>query len=181
MANTRRGDSPTQLGMLDVPDAQPGDRHARRLAALIDKVEAGWARFHASSAGLSDEEMLIPGVTGEWSVRDLIAHISWWEEEAIAHLPAVLDGRTPPRYSVAWGGIDAFNAIRTDEKRGLSLAEVRAEADATHRRLLDYLRSVPPERLAGNAKFTHRLRLDTYGHYPIHTADIHRWRERRTG
>lgn len=152
-----------------------------RIARLIEKVETSWSGFHASYDGLTDEEMLIPGVCGEWSVRDLIAHVTWWDEEALSHLPTVLEGETPPRYSTLYGGIDAFNAIKTEEKRELSLEEVRREADETHRRLLAYLRGVPVEKLKGNSRFTHRLRLDTYGHYPIHTADIRRWRERRAG
>lgn len=95
------------------------------------------------------------------------------------HLPLVMEGGTPPRYSVTYGGIDAFNAMKTTEKRDLSLDDVRREADETHARLLMYLESIQPEQLKGNAKFTHRLRLDTYGHYPIHTADIMTWRKHR--
>ena len=148
-----------------------------RIRRLIDKVNEAWDAFHAAYAGLRDDALFIPGVCGAWSIRDLIAHVTWWDEEAITHLPMVLEGKTPPRYSVTYGGIDAFNAMKTDEKRGLSLEKVRREAEATHARLIAYLEKVPPERLKGNAKFTHRLRLDTYGHYPIHTADIRAWRE----
>jgi hypothetical protein len=171
----------TQLGIGALDAGHPMRREEKRLAAMIEKVETAWADFHASYAGLSDDDLLVPGITGEWSIRDLIAHVTWWDAEAIAHLPTVLAGGTPPRYSVTWGGIDAFNARKTEEKRGLSLDEVRAEAEATHERLLEYLRNVPLERLKGNAKFTHRLRLDTYGHYPIHAADIRRWRAMRPG
>ena len=171
-----------QLGMGDgtaLPGATEISRPRSRIDRLIAKVETAWAGFHESYAGLSDEELLVPGVTGAWSVRDLIAHVTWWDAEAITHLPMVLEGGTPPRYSVTYGGIDAFNALKTEETRDLSLDAVRHEAEATHARLLAYLRSVPPERLRGNPKFTHRLRLDTYGHYPIHTADIRAWREHR--
>jgi hypothetical protein len=171
----------TQLGMTDLAADRPASREERRLAALIHKVEAAWTDFHAAYAGLSDDDLLVPGVTGDWSIRDLIAHVTWWDAEAIAHLPTVLAGGTPPRYSVTYGGIDAFNAMKTEEKRGLSLDEVRREAEETHRRLVEYLKHVPADRLRGNSKFTHRLRLDTYGHYPIHTADIRRWRESGAG
>lgn len=171
-----------QMGMENgLAGERPMTREQARLAAMLDKIDTAWTDFHASYAGLSDDELLIPGVTGDWSIRDLIAHVTWWDEEAITYQPMVLEGRTPPRYSVMYGGIDAFNAMKTEEKRGLSLDEVRLEAEETHRRLVGYLRSIQPERLKGNAKFAHRLRLDTYGHYPIHTADISRWRESRAG
>lgn len=135
--------------------------------------------FHDACSGLSDDDLMIPGVCGDWSVRDLIAHVTWWNEEALKHLPLVIEGGSPPRYSSTYGGIDAFNAMKTDKKRGLSLDQVRHEAEATHGRLIAYLEAVPLEKLKGNSRFTHRLRLDTYGHYPIHEADIRRWREAR--
>jgi hypothetical protein len=84
-----------------------------RIQRMLAKVDAAWADFHAAYAGLSDEELMIPGVCGEWSIRDLIAHVTWWDAEALAHLPLVLDGGRPPRYSVTYGGIDAFNAMKT--------------------------------------------------------------------
>jgi hypothetical protein len=151
-----------------------------RIDRLVTKVEAAWTDFHDAYAGLPDEDLVIGGVTGEWSIRDLIAHVTWWDEEAITHLPIVLDGQSPPRYSDLYGGIDAFNAMKTAEKRELSLEDVRREARETHARLIAYLRSVPADRLKGNSRFTHRLRLDTYGHYPIHTEDIRQWRSGRS-
>lgn len=150
-----------------------------RIERLIDKVETAWASFHEAYAGLPDETLLISGVCGDWSIRDLIAHVTWWDAESLKHLPLVLDGDRLPRYADLYGGIDAFNAMKTEEKRILTLDEVRHEAADTHARLIVYLRSVSPEELKGNSRFTHRLRLDTYGHYPIHEADIRRWREQR--
>lgn len=149
-----------------------------RVTKLLDKLDVAWIEFQESYAGLSDAQVLQPGVTGEWSVRDTIAHVTWWEEEALKHLPLVLAGGRPPRYSVTYGGIDAFNALMTERKRHLSLAEVRGEFEETHRRLVAYLQSVPPEQVAGDARFRRRLRLDTYGHYPLHTREIREWRSR---
>jgi hypothetical protein len=113
-------------------------------------------------------------------VRDVIAHVTWWEEEALKHLPVVLAGDRPARYSVTYGGIDSFNAQMTEQKRALSLAEVRAQAEATHRRLVAYIQNLTPEQIAEDERFRRRLRLDTYGHYPLHTKQIREWRERRS-
>jgi hypothetical protein len=68
-------------------------------------------------AQLSDAQLMEPGVTGDWSVRDILAHVSTWEEEALPHLPLILEGGTPPRYSVRYGGIDAFNGISSAARR----------------------------------------------------------------
>jgi hypothetical protein len=63
-----------------------------------------------------------------------------------------------------YGGIDAFNAQMTEQKRSLTLSEVQELLDETHRRLLEYLTSVPDEQFASKTRFRRRLRLDTYSH-----------------
>jgi hypothetical protein len=148
-------------------------------AQLLQRLERAWADFQASYAGLSDAELMEPGVTGAWSVRDIIAHVTWWEEEALAHLPLVLAGGRPPRYSVTHGGIDAFNAKMTEQRRDWSLAQVRARQDDVHRRLVAFVERVPADQTGGETRFRRRLRLDTYGHYPKHARTIRIWRESR--
>jgi hypothetical protein len=78
---------------------------------------------------------------------------------------------------VRYGGIDAFNARMTEQKRGLSLSEVHAQLVTTHGRLIEFIQSVP-DHLVGHSRFRRRLRLDTYGHYPLHAAAIRQWRQR---
>lgn len=144
---------------------------------VLLKLEKAWNAFRESYAGLRSEQMLLPGVVEDWSVKDLIAHVSWWEEESLKHLPHILEGKHPPRYSVLYGGIDAFNAKMTELKRSLTLDEVLRHADETHYKLVNYLAGVPEDVFMRETRFRRRLRLDTYSHYPIHTAAIRAWRE----
>ena len=146
---------------------------------LLKRMDAAWTDFTSSYAGLSESELLVPGVTKAWSVRDIIAHVTTWEEEAVKHLPGILEGRRPPRYSVTYGGIDAFNAQVTARKKDLSLAEILEQQKAVHRRVIAMIERAPEDQLASESRFRRRLRLDTYGHYPKHAAAIRRWRERR--
>jgi hypothetical protein len=144
----------------------------------LARLEAAWQDFESSYAGLSESQLLTPGVTGQWSVRDIIAHVTWWEEEALKHLPHIRDGGRPPRYSAMYGGIDAFNALMTERRRHLSLAEVLGQHDEVHEQLIAYVSSVPEELFARETRFRRRLRLDTYSHYPIHASAIRAWRNR---
>jgi len=146
---------------------------------LLKRVEQAWAAFQESYAGLPDAELMEPGVTGAWSVRDIIAHVTWWEEEALTHLPLIVAGGRPPRYSVTYGGIDAFNARMTEQRRHLSLAEVLERQADVHRRLVALIESAPEDQVGGETRFRRRLRLDTYGHYPKHARGIRKWREGR--
>ena len=146
---------------------------------LLKRLDTAWLAFTASYAGLSDTQLLERGVTGAWSIRDIIVHVTTWEEEALNHLPAALEGRSPPRYSVTYGGIDAFNALMTMKKGGLPLSEVFRQQEEIHRRVIDMIERAPEDQLIGETLFRRRLRLDTYNHYPKHTEAIRRWREQR--
>ena len=149
-----------------------------RVKKLLERLDVAWAEFKESYAGLSDSQLTEPGVVDDWSVKDIIAHVTTWEEEALKHLPLTIAGGRPPRY-VTYGGIDAFNARMTEQKRGLSLAEVRSQLDEVHRRLVDFIQSAPGDQFAGETRSRRRLRLDTYSHYPIHAEAIRKWREQR--
>ena len=144
---------------------------------LLDKLEKAWAALHEAYAGLPDSRMTERGVVEDWSVKDVLAHVTTWEEEALTYLPHIAEGRTPPRYSVKYGGIDAFNALRTEQKRGLSLPEVLGQMEEAHRRLIEYVRGVPEGLFTRETPFRHRLRFDTYRHYTVHARAIRDWRE----
>jgi len=146
---------------------------------LLKRLDKAWQAFNDSRAGLSEGQMMEAGVTGAWSVRDILAHVTTWEEEALTHLPLILEGGTPPRYSQRYGGIDAFNALMTEKKRGLSLSEVREQLTATHRRVIELIESTPDHHIIADTRFRRRLRLDTYGHYPIHEEAIRQWRRQQ--
>ncbi len=144
---------------------------------LLKTLDKAWAALKESYAGLSDAQLTEPGVMGDWSVKDILAHVTTWEEEALKYLPLLITGGRPPRYASQYGGIDAFNALMTDQKRGLALAKVLRQLDATHRQLIAYLQHVPEKAFTRETRFRRRLRLDTYSHYPLHAKAIREWRE----
>jgi Protein of unknown function (DUF1706) len=144
---------------------------------ILKRLDDAWGALKQSYSGLSDSHLMEPGVTGTWSVRDILAHLTTWEEEALKHLPLILKNGKPPRYSVTYGGIDAFNAQMTERKKGLPLSEVLQQFDTTHRRLIEFVRSVPEDQFTRETRFRRRLRLDTYAHYPKHARAIRKWRE----
>jgi Mycothiol maleylpyruvate isomerase N-terminal domain len=147
---------------------------------LLDRLEAAWAALGDSYAGLPEARLVQPGVVDDWSVKDVLFHVTTWEQEALRHLPLVIAGGTPPRYA-AQGGIDAFNARATQDGRRLSLAEVLRGREETHARLVDFIGRQPEGTFGARTRARRRLRLDTYGHYPEHTAAIRAWRDRLPG
>jgi hypothetical protein len=147
------------------------------LQRLLGRLDAAWTALTDTYAGLPEARLVRPGVVDDWSVKDIVAHVTTWEQEALQHLPLIIAGGTPPRYA-AQGGIDAFNARATQAGRRLSLAEVLRRRDETHAQLVEFIRDQPEGTFGSRTRARRRLRLDTYGHYPEHTAAIRAWRER---
>ena len=146
---------------------------------LIERLETRWRELHDAIQGLPRHSLMEPGVVGRWSIRDVLAHISTWEEEAMKALLVILEGGPLPRYSTLYGGIDAFNAQAQERKQDLNLEEVFAELEETHQRLLSLLDGVPDAAFARESRFLRRLRQDTYGHYREHARQILAWRKAR--
>src|ERR1700733_12444231 len=145
-------------------------------AGLLKQLDKAWVAFTGSYVGLSEAELLEGGVVGDWSVRDVIAHVSTWEEEALAHLPLIMRGGRAPRYSVSYGGINEFNRLMTERKRELSVSAGLKEQAEIHRRLVEFILGAPEELFVRETRFRRRLRLDTWSHYPKHTEAVRKWR-----
>jgi hypothetical protein len=131
-----------------------------------------------STESLPDEAFFTPNVVGVWTLRDVLAHITTWEEETLKTLPWILKGQPVPRYA-KYGGIDAFNAREQEKKKDLTLHQVKDELQATHQRLVTFLQTVPESNFSSGERFLHRLRLDTYNHYHEHARQILVWESRR--
>ncbi|HYT29616.1 MAG TPA: DinB family protein, partial [Actinomycetota bacterium] len=66
---------------------------------------------------------------GDWSAKDLLGHITAWEEVALERLRSARSGRPLPAFPT--GGVDRFNADRVAADRQRSLGEVRSRAERT--------------------------------------------------
>jgi hypothetical protein len=143
---------------------------------LLGRIGQAWDSFQVSYGGLSPAEMQAPDAVGSWSVKDVLAHVTTWEEEALKNLPLILEGKRTARYKDQYGGIDPFNDLMTERKRSLSPDEVLQQLEATHRRLLEYIAAAPDTQFATETRFLRRIRWDTYSHYPHHEKAIREWR-----
>ena len=53
---------------------------------LIKQIETEWDNLQAALDGLTEEQMHQPGVVGEWSIKDILAHIAACQTLLIATL-----------------------------------------------------------------------------------------------
>ena len=59
-------------------------------AAILKGMIDGYAKLNELLAEVGEERMTIPGVAGDWSIKDIIAHISvyeWWTGNSFEREP----------------------------------------------------------------------------------------------
>jgi len=139
---------------------------------IIERLENRWVEFQQSFEELTESQMTRPDSDVGWSIKDILVHVRTWEEEALKYLPTIVENQPLPRYKDLYGGINAFNAMTREANKDLPLETVVSNLEATHKRLLAYLRSVPEEQFASGTRFRRRLAADTFNHYPEHTETI---------
>ena len=52
---------------------------------VLKRLDDAWLALKRSYAGLADSQLLEPGVTGNWCVKDSLAHVTTWVEESLKH------------------------------------------------------------------------------------------------
>ena len=149
-----------------------------------DRVRESLARERgkllAALVGLSEEEITRPGAAGQWSVRDVLAHLLAWEEETVSRLD-LLAAERPQDFARITNEeeLDAWNARAHQRYAGLPLAEVMRRLAAVQGRILAGLDSLSDERLTtdeGPVPVHNWLPECTYAHEEEHCADILVWR-----
>ncbi|MEL7645427.1 MAG: DinB family protein [Anaerolineaceae bacterium] len=145
----------------------------------FETLQLRWQEFLDSISGLSPEQMKLPGVSGTWSVKDIVGHVTSWEQETLSSLPGILAGKPSPVYSQLYGSIDALNAYMVLVKSRQSLDEVLQNLHKVHAQLLKFLEEADPAQFEEETPFVVRLSIDTSEHYPEHTEAVLSWRAKQ--
>jgi hypothetical protein len=107
---------------------------------------------------LSEDDVIRPATVGggDWSAKDLLAHITTWEEAALQALAEWREGRRPTIEAEAFAsdeGVDRFNAATVEAKAKLPMADVRAEAERVHAALVHEIEAITDEEWSARAPY----------------------------
>ncbi|HEX5505158.1 MAG TPA: maleylpyruvate isomerase N-terminal domain-containing protein [Thermomicrobiales bacterium] len=153
---------------------------------FLDAVRQAWAEWAALLARVEPARLDEPGVAGDWSVKDLVAHVAWYEREMVG----LARGRAlagSPLWEVEQ---DRRNALLRDEQRDRAPDAVLAEAREIHRQALAALDTLADDDLADPRRFAGmpadwapwRVIADnTYEHYRAHMPALRAWLDRAGG
>ncbi len=151
---------------------------------LLRRVASANEELEGTLAELTADEIARPGTQEALSVKDILAHLAWWERHAGDMLRAASLGteipyvQQPGEDSSAM--MDRVNAEVYDANRDRPLPEVMAEFHAAHQHLLEEISNLSEEQIfspQGLAQVLGGSVLDliagnSYGHYEEHLTPI---------
>jgi hypothetical protein len=149
---------------------------------LTDKILASRAQLEEELGQISNERMLMVILHGEWSVKDLIGHLGFWESRIATLFPLLKAGNSPEPFK----DIDVLNGQAVDEMRTLSLAEVRRLEKAAYQKILAVIKEASdpelfdPDHFAWTEgrRFEEIISDNTWGHYEEHLPELQAWLKR---
>ncbi|HEY3524403.1 MAG TPA: ClbS/DfsB family four-helix bundle protein [Candidatus Limnocylindrales bacterium] len=145
--------------------------------SLLADVRAARELLESALAGLGDEAMT-ERVNGDWTRKDVIAHLEGWEARTV-RLFAILRGEREFDPDEP-GDTDGFNAWWFERNRGRPLADVRRTEREAYEAVIGLVTSADDadlfdptrfEFLEGQA-FEAVVRENSSGHYPDHLGQL---------
>lgn len=148
-------------------------------ARLETSLETAWQELSGTIEAVTESEYEVPGVVEEWSVKDLLGHITFWAEKAADDLKLLAAGR-PDDIETPGGeaGVDDWNKRESDARKGLSLGDIKRDWLQSYEHVREALKSVSADNLDTEVKGWpqwKRFAGDTYLHYREHAEQIKNW------
>ncbi len=156
--------------------------------ALLDAVRGLREELERVVAEAGEARMEQPGSFGEWTFKDLIAHLTGWRQATAARLEAGLRGEEPvftwPAQLDEEDDLDEINRWFYETNRDKPLAVVLRESRETFERVERAVAALPEDALLepgrfpwlGDAALGPAVVRGTLGHYhEEHEPDIRAW------
>ena len=161
----------------------PGHDEARR-DALIRNVEGVRDRWRRLVDDVGPNRLDEPGAMGDWTFKDVAAHLTAWRRRTVSRLEAAGSGapEPPPPWPAELGSDedDPINAWIHDQTKDRPAAELLVAADAIYDDFVAAIRALPIDAVTDAQRFpwlggAALADADFGGHLDEHEPDVRRW------
>jgi hypothetical protein len=166
-------------------DATAEPMTSARLLSIMQTERAEW---EALLAQVGEERMDTPGVDGQWSVKDIVAHLTWYDRTVVEGAQTVMRGEPYVRTGLRALGMDERNERIAAESRDRPLRDVLADSRQVFDQVLAVVRACPDDVLNDGRRFGLPgdvppwvlVANNTYEHYREHGRAIRAWLDRQS-
>ena len=152
---------------------------------MLDAIRDSRAQLEDTLGELAPEQMLQARVEGEWSVKDILAHIVDWEQRMVRWVAESLRGETPvmPAVGMTWADIDKLNEQTYLQNRDRALDDVLGAFHDSHQQAVQCVEAAPEDSLLNPEAFAWTkgdalwilVAANTWWHYAEHQESIQNW------
>src|SRR5438105_11459732 len=115
---------------------------------FVDRLRRERSEWNALLAQVSPERKTQPGFVGQWSLKDLVAHVTAYEQWLVTWLASAKRGVLPKPSVVNSQDVDARNALIYEANKHTPLQEVLDDAENGFRALVSELESRADESMS---------------------------------
>lgn len=147
---------------------------------LIRRIESAQADFLEVLADVPEHLAETPNAIGEWSLKDLLAHLIAHEQRALAELKAARKGDKP---TLPLDDNDAFNAHAVESLLTRTFATVQADWLQSTAQVISAVKSMSDDEFDPSSSVCEclddsvdgALANNTYSHYAEHLPELEAW------
>ena len=118
---------------------------------LLKEIQTEHAAWRSLVDEVGEDRMDEPGPMGEWSFKDLAAHLTFWQDRMILHIKTGTEPPAPWPAELAdendedsW---EAINAWIREQHHERSARDVLADADRSYERFAALIAAMPEDNL----------------------------------
>lgn len=153
-------------------------------AELIADLQAARTRLLSAIDGLTDDQLMRPGVVGIWSVKDTLGHLVAWEAELVTALSRLDQYRRRPPQIVEIEDIDEWNQEQYHINARRTLQAVLDDFHGVHKHLIQTVEEMDERALEDNRRFpwmegeplSYLVLENAVWHEEDHAENIEQWR-----
>jgi hypothetical protein len=154
--------------------------------ALIEALTDTRAATESVLAGLEPAGLVAPGVAGDWSVKDVLAHLTAWEVEMLTNLGKARRGAKTGRTRWTQAQTDAQNAAWHSQMKDRPLSQVLDDFRGVRRQSLRQVEGLTDQVLAAVPAWLDQplgeyIASQTCEHETEHLLELRAWRDRQAG
>lgn len=152
---------------------------------ILIAIRSEWDTLQTTLDSLNEYQMLVAGLENDWSVKDILAHITAWESRMVEWIEASLRGETPDRPAPGepWDDLDHINHQIYNQYKTAPLSEVLEQFQNVHQEAYNKVASLTEQDLLNPGRFAwrtgdplwHMVADNTWWHYNEHHEAIQAW------
>jgi hypothetical protein len=149
---------------------------AKSKAIILKRLQAERARLEQTLSSLSQEQMLGPVVVGEWTVKDVLAHLADWEAHMLTWVTAARSGDPVehPDPGLTWKQLNIFNQRIYEAHRDQPLEKVFEYFRSIHEQFMMMVEGMPDHEILTSGVYPFLGKGSIYGWLDQY-ADHDRW------